>query len=1480
MAATLRATDAPAPAGDSSQAAPDLRSAQGLLTLPRGAELQPAGTSGGTAAPPDAQQAPSATETTAAASSASAASTGAGMTAGERARERARQRIAERRAREAEAEAGAASSRVPVKWLEDDYELITFIDAMKAKSERHPLCFVEIKKRRAVYLPPIHFVPTVMEERPEERPNQLDVGVVALQLHDHPLFGEEDMMASRLKEEDSVDKQILRRIAALWKEITGIREHQGFSCTRVKLALVQEARDIDLERAMMDRDAEMEVIQMEKDYQAKKEKNRKDIKDTHSIKGQQKANEGSSDSEDDYDGVLLEEEKTEGPTKKPEEKDVPKDKQPAEEKAPRSDELPPFDRFARLFESKYKQGVRRVLAKLSEKAQPAIDVRRMSEAEKARRHNIASTRFYVEVLVNNRHVCRTESQPVCYASRRVVEKDFIVHIEETFPLHLIRWPDAVTFIVHSETGVEDTPASPPDSSREKESKEGEEGEEGAGEDGENNKKETKKDKKDKKSKARDPAAQRPQVVDAVIAEIQMCAPALETSAEPRSYRFVSQTTWHPQWETADAAPHPISGTLKAVLQWGKDPDDGTLLAPPVPMNARKIAQPVSEEEQLEIASSHKLKEWLKQAADPNDPRAGGVLQLLGKSTGTTFTFTDRNMLTSYGETVRHKLYRKRAEMGLQARIPLLDGEPLDEPLQKLLEQEEAAAAAAAAEPQPGEETPAGDSGITMNPLADDYSTTLLNLLRSAQQEALDALTTKKRLKLWDVTTHIPKGSWSFPALATTLLEPYRPLKPTPRAKEAHSVAHLPEKVSLVVQVLHGKNIPLRAADPRPRDKKPAPANPEDELKGPAARADAAAAAPADKQQQTQIVNQTAAALAEADEQGAEQGAQVLPYVRLGISGRHARTRVSPGLAPTWNETLTLELPMPEAGGAGPADTLARVARLLEGELSVAVYDEVTVDILSPTGALVKQEIQPRFLGEQSFPLINLLFSNSRFEGPMKLRQPAAILSYSRKYHDMGIASVDPAGAEDVDLKTVVVAQKPPAEPAQPAPAGADAETAATASPTQQPAVNTAGMQPAPPASQIAIYAAIDPPLKPAGECDEQPTHQLCVRIDDKALSDHALAWCNALRARQPEGRRYCEPYCLTAQKRAVLLCQLLRPLDPPAGLARLAELLRFVSLIPPRDELLSLVLRGVHVVATAQQTLDMHRASALERAVLLACYVMRAVPDGETYVALGVAQAEGRVACVVVRDPKADATAYRVLNPLTGTAYPLHSPPPTCTLRDIDTVFSADNIWANLQAPGTPVKDLAMPPGRGWEPFFSPRMPMPERPDAAAAAATAAAASGQAAKAATSALACLQPESIAYGPPQAMWGRSVVRELEKRATEAFEGWRRPRFATHWNRVLGKALAELLAECEQALVDGKDAGERAEAALERWRGSHACVEGVAFGVALESAERVCEALEKTQVHLRTERQAEFALAVHVHQYVNHIAAVWVFVAALH
>lgn len=180
-------------------------------------------------------------------------------------------------------------------------------------------------------------------------------------------------------------------------------------------------------------------------------------------------------------------------------------------------------------------------------------------------------------------------------------------------------------------------------------------------------------------------------------------------------------------------------------------------------------------------------------------------------------------------------------------------------------------------------------------------------------------------------------------------------------------------------------------------------------------------------------------------------------------------------------------------------------------------------------------------------------------------------------------------------------------------------------------------------------------------------------------------------------------------------------------------------------------------------------------------------------------------------------------------------------------------VWANIQEYADPARlkfDLANP--LQWRPVFP--------------------------RATTQTLASIQMETLLYTTPNLANIKELEKEIYQVLVSKVEKWR-GRFLTKWNRTCGRVLETILPLLErkrQGDLTPLRAADLAE--LGRVQSSYD-VRGFPLHMPFTDAAAIVEALYNTDFYSNHDDSAEFALAVHVHPYVNNVCSVWLYAASL-
>ena len=372
-------------------------------------------------------------------------------------------------------------------------------------------------------------------------------------------------------------------------------------------------------------------------------------------------------------------------------------------------------------------------------------------------------------------------------------------------------------------------------------------------------------------------------------------------------------------------------------------------------------------------------------------------------------------------------------------------------------------------------------------------------------------------------------------------------------------------------------------------------------------------------------------------------------------------------------------------------------------------------------------------------------------------------------------------------------------------------------------------------------------------------------------------------------------YAPTPAGDKALVCRYIRRQNPPYAELRLSEktdeastasnmraLLRYVSLIPYLDD--AATGARLDVWNTADSFLDLNAGDAEEHATLL-CNLFLGLGRKDAHVVLGRELPEGDVAYVLTLRP------VRLWNAHTGRCYTRDdpkSPLSACPLSHVGVVFNDRNVWANRQLADRPremqwnLEDPAC-----WKKLFD---------GAAKRSADSLPAFTETEWATKPGLAPLQRKGLTYHRMHDEYRADLEAEIEERLKEELQDLRGAR-PTDWNISVGKTLKELLVRFEEDASGGvKLSQDYHDQTLDKVSKSmhlvglplhHALVAtpppvGAAQADLVEGPvlKPLLLKLRHSNVWRAESAKIKFALSCYVHPYPNHLASVWVYVAALH
>jgi hypothetical protein len=364
------------------------------------------------------------------------------------------------------------------------------------------------------------------------------------------------------------------------------------------------------------------------------------------------------------------------------------------------------------------------------------------------------------------------------------------------------------------------------------------------------------------------------------------------------------------------------------------------------------------------------------------------------------------------------------------------------------------------------------------------------------------------------------------------------------------------------------------------------------------------------------------------------------FVEIRFQGQKSATTPIQGPSPQWNQMLHVQVDAPR-GEFSPSVLMG-----ISDQLHINVFDRLQTStkldaIDDPTGSGVIKHDERRWMGSLSVPF-STIYSSERIDGVFELQGPGHVIGYAQ-------------------------GQGTP---------------------------------------MLQLLVTLDPPLVQP-QVEDAP-----VPVLPESLLKRARAWSAFVKNLLPEDSPAPPFACMTLDGAWALYPQFVGPQQPPPEVTTPQEAARYVSLIPFVEDWPSsndgssgaVVRRVVDVWCSTAEFIEIHAGDWEEHAVLLCNYLLHF--GLEAYVVLGQGVPEGSTVYVLSR-PKTENSTWQLWNSCTSTRYATTDT--NCSLKRIDYLISANNIWANVQSSREVCRcSFNLSDARAWVPLFDA---MNARPD-------------------------------------------------------------------------------------------------------------------------------------------------------------------------
>ena len=637
---------------------------------------------------------------------------------------------------------------------------------------------------------------------------------------------------------------------------------------------------------------------------------------------------------------------------------------------------------------------------------------------------------------------------------------------------------------------------------------------------------------------------------------------------------------------------------------------------------------------------------------------------------------------------------------------------------------------------------------------------------------------------------------------------------------------------------------------------------------------------------------------------------VRSFVEVSFQERKVSTTTMDGQNPMWKQSLSLPF-YPPQGDFSHANL-----ELIHDDVIFTLFDEHEVDDAARGGFLEGENTTRRektYLGSFSVPFSSIL-SQQKVEGTFRLNAPPYVNGYKRKAPYKPKPQLPPRTfLEMIGLGSLIKFQEK------------DTLTSVDDDIIEELDWYSCG----PTSTYITIMATLDPLLSSSPYIDSEFS-RATTYPPDRPLVSYTQGWLQSLRSKglHTKNRKF-KCFGTNSDGLSVLVCRYLTAQKPPPGFSTRRSIIHLVSMIPFIEDSAAFV-GEFDLWCTMKQMWEIMGGDEEEHAIALYnfLYYLSIHSEGaakvagkdsknnnekapyagypspsyvaseELFLVMGHSVPQADAVYVMIRAagrngrrnkgkrkdkeklPKdnglgTSAQDFIIVDPATGYVYSVADA--NCPLRDIGTIATPYNVWANVQRQTLP-KDLSydvMDPKK-WKPLFSARF----RPQ-------------------ISNLSSCQ-DDVVYSSTEKITCLEVEKVVKSSIKTSFRKWRsrRPRSVTSFHPDACDIMTDSLEEMEEwkmnglsnngGRVDVSSGGSISDAvaviesqALRRLAPilrSHT-IRGFPLNLPFTDVDAIVQKVKDLRVHENNHPDAQFVLAVRAFPLVNGLISLWVYIGTL-